>query len=289
MGEHTKDIREAIDACRPGTDDLHMREFAHLAEQVERNPEIRRLYEGTQRLDAAIAGAFRDEPVPDGLDERLLASLAWEGGDADEQPADSLADTVLGAGTEPTPCDQPLASPLERPRSRRRVWLWPTLVATTAVVVVAGVVVTALIFSQEPQPIAREEFIQLAVESVAQTLDENQWRQDMAAAPPDRPYPEDAVLAEPHGWRWVRTSFDSRTVAYNLTARLGSGTVLLVARSKVKVNGLNVVPPLKPLPVSGNQSVGAWQKDGLVYVLVVRGADHRNRYPRMVRALNPII
>ena len=52
-----QEIQQAIDACRPGSDDLQRPEMAALAEAVRRDPEVRRRYERSQQFDASVSGA----------------------------------------------------------------------------------------------------------------------------------------------------------------------------------------------------------------------------------------
>ena len=73
-------IHEAIDACRPGGDDLQLPELQPLAARIQEDAELRERFEQLQALDRAIGREFCDVEVPDGLEERLLAKLAWEGG-----------------------------------------------------------------------------------------------------------------------------------------------------------------------------------------------------------------
>ena len=69
-------ILEAIEACRPGSNDLSDPGLAFLATELAARAELDDAYERLQRLDAMLAVAFKDVPVPEGLGQRILARLA---------------------------------------------------------------------------------------------------------------------------------------------------------------------------------------------------------------------
>ena len=68
-------IREAMEACRPGSDDLEDPALVFLAEQLAADPKLGHVFERLQRLDGTVAEAFGDVPVPDGLADRITARL----------------------------------------------------------------------------------------------------------------------------------------------------------------------------------------------------------------------
>jgi len=86
-----KRLLEAIDACRPGSDDLADADLNHAAEQIEQEPEAAALYRQVQAFDAKVASAMDDVPVPGELPERLLSALRkaknHEGNAVAERPA----------------------------------------------------------------------------------------------------------------------------------------------------------------------------------------------------------
>jgi hypothetical protein len=74
-----REIQQAMDVCRPDSEDLQQPEMAALAEAIRSDPEVRRRYERSQRFDVAVTGMFRDVPVPEGLENRLLAAIESAG------------------------------------------------------------------------------------------------------------------------------------------------------------------------------------------------------------------
>ena len=69
-------ILEAIEACRPGSDDVADPALAYLAAAMAADPELENLYARLQQVDGMLTADFRRVPVPEGLDHRLLERLA---------------------------------------------------------------------------------------------------------------------------------------------------------------------------------------------------------------------
>jgi len=260
-----KDIQEMIDACRPGSDDLKMSELAHLADSVERDSEVRDLYQRVQQFDAAVAEAFKEAPVPDGLEEKLLASLAWENDQAVADPADPGEDQAV--------------APVQRKASRRR-WLWATAAVASAA---AAVLVAAFVLMPQADPVTEGRFVASAYDGF-DSLQGDQWNRDPAAADPDRPLSL-AILGKPRAWQRIRTDYDSKTVVYDLTVGGQPTAMLLVTQPDVEVASLPTAPPINPPHTTGGRTAGVWREGDLVYVLMIEGPDQRNRYERLLRDL----
>ena len=71
-----REILEAMESCRPGSDDLFDPALAPLVEVLTLDANLADRFRQQQHVDAAVASAFRDVAVPDGLAERLLGRLA---------------------------------------------------------------------------------------------------------------------------------------------------------------------------------------------------------------------
>ena len=69
-------ILEALEACRPGSEDIRDPVMEPLARQLGVFPELAALYERLQQTDRAIAEVFREVPVPAGLAARVLTQMA---------------------------------------------------------------------------------------------------------------------------------------------------------------------------------------------------------------------
>ena len=113
MGEkpiHDERILEAIEACRPGIDNLADADFAHLATAIAADPELEDLYERLQAVDTRVAAAMHDVAVPEGLARRLTDQLA-----AARVGSLGLAEAMDSPAPE---CDAPA-----RPQKVSRRWL----------------------------------------------------------------------------------------------------------------------------------------------------------------------
>ncbi len=77
-------IYEAMDACRPGRQDLADPGLAFLAQALVKEPGLGGRYRWSQAFDRQVAAAFADLQVPEGVEGRILeklrAALAAQGG-----------------------------------------------------------------------------------------------------------------------------------------------------------------------------------------------------------------
>jgi hypothetical protein len=248
-------LLQRIDACRPGSDDLHDAGLAPLADELAESAPARALYNRVQGMDQAIGEAVQDVPLPAGLNERLLARLAAEQGESaieQEPPPPAVA-----AG---------LPSPATEPVSRRRWLRWSVSVAAAASI--AG--------------IAGFYYLHTRGTLIAEKIDD----ESIAYYDQEEPQPAYALETAPAGyplsrfvyrlpgtrWRPV-TGFLHRNlngVAYDLMFRGASATLYVVPTS---VASLPSQPPLRLGMSTGNRAAAAWQEGSLLYVLVVEGSE----------------
>jgi len=242
------DIREALDACRAGSDDLQMPELAALRDKLAEDILLRDEYERSQHFDAKLGETFREDiPVPSDLEAKLLASLASQ----------------------------------TKPALAPRTWFWRSSLVVTTVLAASILIIAAFNARHQPQPLDRGEFIQKASLYVAQVAKNPHWQNEATA--PER-YPTSRCVSLPvHGWQAVSTSFDANAVVYDVTPRNGPSAMLLVIRPTIEICQLREGPPLHPHATTGGQSVAAWQERDLVFVLVVRGPGHEDQYRRMTQ------
>jgi hypothetical protein len=242
-------LREMIDACRPGRDDLHEPELSALADHLAQDEDARRVWEKSQRLDAALSAAFRDVPVPADLESRLLARF-------DNAPATKDEEIVA------------------RRRSSRRTWL-ATLVSGG---VAAAVAAMFYLFGAAPEEISQEELIResqewlTALELDDPQRDDRQWRElDEASI---RAFPVTQVAASPVRWRYVATDFGRKSRVYQLRVGNRQTAYLVVVPTNKQVGGAGGVPPRGSFPqATGGWRIGAWQAGGNLYVLAVEGSE----------------
>ncbi len=247
-------ILRAIDACRPGSDDLRLPELAKLAGRVETDPTVRELYRRSQALDARIARSMVRGAVPVGLAERILARAAADVA----SPVDVSADA-------PQPNEAELTQRSPRRENRRR-WLW------RAAAVAATLMATVTAYELWPQ--------QVKLTREALVLGSGGWHEQLFARPDWKPLPGKRPLAEftfaaavrvgPRQWADVSADefVGRKAVAYDVSYAGHQATLFVIPAEESVANS---TPPTRPEASTGGLMVGCWQADGMVYVLVVEG------------------
>ena len=79
MSMDEREFRELMDACRAGSEDLHLAELEGLTRLVEQDARVRTTLARSQRVDTEIRTAMQRVAVPDGLAGRILDRIAAEG------------------------------------------------------------------------------------------------------------------------------------------------------------------------------------------------------------------
>lgn len=266
-------VKEAIDACRPGTDDVNLPEMSALADLLRDDEQVRGWYDHTQRSDAAIARAFRDIPIPDGLSDRLVSSINKEG--APIQAPSSLIEDAIQEKDEPESVTN-VALPTKGWYRRRR---WVICGATVAAVAV----VFAVLFPWGNREILPEELRAEVTRWIDEESQSADWREDVTEAAPLE-YPDDAEISglTPNGWCVIGTRYDSQTIVYDVSRR-GERAYLFCFRTNGRSVALPNTIPLSPRWTTGGVDIGAWQRNGMMYVLAVEGG--RQQYQRYVTAM----
>lgn len=279
-----QEIQQAIDACRPGSEDLQQPEMALLAEAVLRDPGVRRRYERSLRFDAGVRQAFRDVPVPDGLGERLLAAVDSARGDSARVGA--MAEASTCATCSPANHEVATQSKAEGrwPGARRRR-VWSVVAGTcTAIAVLAAVALLVPYFrAAEPLP---DDRLPGEILAWSEAVVRQGWNEDLLAAqaltrPLDR-----AVRANPRRWCSIATAYDSQTVVYDVASRGGELALVFCMRCPVSRSQLPPLPPGTAFSATGGLTLGVWRRGDLVYVLAVRGGP--NRYRQLIES-SPLI
>ncbi len=254
-------LLEAMEACRPGSDDLEDPALAPLAEALAADPDLAELFERLRRVDSRVAEAFGDVPLPEGLADRITARLA--AANNGQKPA--------GAAPQPdeTGVDQPIAEAAKRPRRG-----WPGWVLAGTVAAAAAAVIVAVILPRRAlQDLDQQSVADGAIEFF--DGDGDAEGRLAAEAPPPDAYPTDRdfdVRRFPRiRWRSIRGFLGRKGVAYDLGAPRAPRATLYVVQCTAAVPGLPNAVPRRPVSTTRGRSVGAWQKGGLLYVLVVEG------------------
>ncbi len=253
MGDRTpwdEKIIEALEACRSeepaGDDPLLARGMEALATDAQ----LREHFAQVWRSDARLARAIQDVPVPEGLGGRILDRLRQDRGDSQEG--------------ESAP----------RPRRRSRRWMMGS-VAVGAI----GVAVLLVVILTGPRgdPVSPGAIQGAAIErflsEMGTPLDGALIEQTQ---PPDRfPFSRDIASARTVRWRHVVAFLGRKGVAYDLALPTGARATLYVVRGHG--TGLGSVPPIRPRAATQDISIGVWESEGLLYVLVVQGGERAYR------------
>ncbi len=264
MNQH--ELLEAIEACRPGSQDVCSPEMAELAAAIARDPALQQRYERTQRWDAAMARALEDVPEPAGLADRLLAACAGASA-ADSGPQ-------LPAGSEVAARSSPSTMTASRRQGRRR-WVVRAVQGLSAV---AALLALALVLRPltipVPHPTAdfADEVIGWAAEGAASA-----WSSDFAAAQLADVRWDNSLQVRPRQWSVRSTRYHARTVVYDLTLPGRKPAYVFCFPATRKAADVPATPPLTPFSTTGGYSIGVWQRDGMVYVLAVQGGDRYYR------------
>lgn len=243
---------EALEACRPGTDDVALPEL-QLEEALASDAHLRELHERLQRTDARLAAAFGEVPVPEDLEQRILARLE------DESKRNA------GGATH---------------RGGRRWWM----AASAVVAVAASLFVAFWLGLPGTQPrdeagILAAVLQQFAVEAQSERL---AGRLVSEEPPPDRFPMSRAVARVPElRWRLVRGLLGRQAVVYDFPAAEGRGASLYVmAAGDSEI--ARTRPATHPIQSTGGFCASVWKEGDRLYALVVRG-DVRD-YRRLIYA-----
>ena len=251
----SRPIREQIDACRPGSDDLALPELAELAAAVEQDGALAAELARSQRFDQAVSVAMHELPVPAGLMERVLAATSAHQAEANK----------------PSPAP-PAEAEAARGRWSRRRWL--ALAGSLAVLVL--VAVTAWQFFRGPARTVTREELSLAVANWDEAVLVNAWK---VKKPMPVVVPAGIGVPAPARWQTVSTpsQWSASAVAIDLVPpkAIKSRAILVVVSSRAtfKVNSTPTALTLSRL--AGTVQAVAWQSPTtkVLYVLIVHTED----------------
>ncbi len=270
---HKPNIREAIDACRPDSDDLALPEMSELARRIDRDASIRQSFQRSQRLDAAIGKAIHDAPVPTGLHARLIASLSNVQPPSRDTKLDAITRAVTSAEIETDASGAVDIATQPRDRWSRRRWIGISgaVAASLAITVCAAVII-----AQPSAPISADTL----ANDVPQWLDEafqNEWNSNVQSAPSEK-YPlHPTILPKPQQWQRIATQYDRSTVIYDITPPGKQYVFQITVRTNRTFNNVPGNLPLRPQSSTGGLSIGICHRDGVLYILVVEGDARRYR------------
>jgi hypothetical protein len=246
-------ISEQIDACRPDSDDLHLPEHAaDLAElhgSLRENGEVRSDCERIQRNDRLIRSAMQDVSLPAGLEAKLLAAVQA----AQVVPLAGVEQAVR----EDARAGDTLAVPVPAKASRR--WIMKAAVGLGAAAATIAAIFGFLNQKPTDQQITKDQ-LATQVEEWLRKADARTMTPPTKAALTT--FPTRTVVGKVDRFR----SISGGITAYSVARGASRATLLVVPTTKAYPVGSL---PFTKLGVSGGWQVGAWQKDGILYVIAV--------------------
>lgn len=273
-------IIEAIEACRPGSNDDAEASLAFIADHAD-FVDIRSRIE---QIDTKIKKAFADVPVPAGIESRILAALA----DSPISPDSPAPAGVEAAAARPAPLDASPTSPISTGRPRRHRWHATHWYLAASAVFVAASLLLALFIQWNAAPGLTGSFVvQTAMDAFdarepGQPLGKNRaLGEDWPAAVNEFQPSPDVNLSRCTSIRWQKLDFlGSTAVLYTFTTPSSAPAQLYVQKLPGQIEGLPAAPPSTPQRNTGGKRASAWQADGYLYVLVVHG--NTNTYRRLL-------
>ncbi len=290
-------INEAIDSCRPGSDDLSLPELGELADVVARDADRQAMLDRSLAWDSRIANAIQQEvSVPTDLAERLLAGI--ESGLEPASSSDSnCLDECVQAVLPQSGTDHETESDIETnveprnvtrqvdrspgKRSPRLRWfaMATGLAACICVAVFAAVAIM-------PGKVDVDTLLQQVRDWVIDVRGQS-WNQDLDSAPIDS-YPLDSsILVQPTGWQEFRTPYDGKAVAYDLRTNAGQPFAALIVVKTTAEFDVQSHLPMTPHSDTGQLCIGACQKNGYLYILIIEG--NQRTYQRVIKAPPPVM
>lgn len=254
----------AIDACRPGSEDLERQFSADVSAAIRRDDRLAARYRSVQQFDHSVAGAFSAVPVPAGLADRLLAAIAEQQAQAQQAELEF----------------SPATTPVERPTRRR--WLQITGGALASLAAGGGFLWWR---QSSAQPdLSLEDVLErtLAFHQSADAYVGDAVPVSRSVAPAEYPMSRLLVgLRNAVRWRPLDGRFLGRAgVAYELAAPGEPSATLYVLASDGRL-GAPGIPALPDQPLNPNTTGGftlaGWREADRIQLLVVEGDAARYR------------
>jgi hypothetical protein len=269
-------ICDALESCRPGSSDLFAPEFADVAEFVAANPRWEERYEHLQNIDLKISAAYHDVEIPPGLESRLLAAVGSVVA-ADAICGDSRDDTAIAPPTESF-----AELPTKKKRTLSRRWL---VLAGSVLAIAAALSLVAFLWMDHSGGYTKQTVLEESIRFFDADLPAAPGHL-LAESPAPNRFPLSKAIRSYGGIRWreVQNILGRSGVAFDLPALPGTRATLYAV--DLTIDNLDELPTRNPANTGGCY-VAAWQEEGLLYVLVVRG--DRGNYRQYLRPSGPLV
>jgi|GEM_PF-2758476 len=251
-------LYDALEGYRPGQLDDPGTEDQALCSQLLEDEILQAQFEKSQALDQQLTEVFADVAVPTGLRERLQEAIV-EAVAAEAMSVDAcLEATGVADGVQ---ANAKVSEVTEEQRFSQ-AWRWLALAGS---LLIAAALWRQL---QPTDPISPSVLASQATVWTQQVMSaDHSWNRELGQQPSTHPI-DSYVLPKPQRWSRLKTEIDPRAVVYDLSSLKTGRLLLFVFRSRQAYQ----LPPiaLQELMGTGALTVGAWQQDDLLYVMVGR-------------------
>ncbi len=303
----TDEIRKLLDARRPGSADESLMEMRELSDWLEAEPDNLLLAKRAEFADELIADSLYDVEIPDGLYDRLIsatenkadvktdfvelesfeksASQVLAGVLESQSKGSSIAESALAHSAldsstvddSPTSVESTSTADASPGSSRRTILIVAASVAGLFLLGLFSMWITGQFQPAQPISVAASELRDQAANWDPKPFEP--W-DDLASAPADYPVSYE-TNAKATRWKEFKNQYDSDGVVYDLTPTGDKQIYLFVFKPKKHLFDLPEVfeGPIYP---SSSWVIDAYQRSGLVYVLVVEGS--QSRYHQVIKS-----
>ena len=251
-------IYDALEGYRPGQLDGSGAEDQSVRDQLLEDDVLQSQFEKSQALDQQLTEVFADVTVPAGLRERLQEAIV-EAVASDGLP---IGECVATIGPTEGQQSDPVVIDVTEERRFSQALRWLALAGSLLIV--------AAVWRQlaPTEPVSPELLAGQATTWTERVMSaDHNWNRDLKQKPSTHPI-DSYVLPQPQRWSRLKTKIDPRAVVYDLSSLKTDRLLLFVFRSRQSYQ----LPPvaLRELMGTGALTVGAWQQDDLLYVMVGR-------------------
>lgn len=259
-----EELKQLMAAARAGANDLASPEFARLRTALNNDMELAARFQRSQALDVALASAFKNFEVPNGLADRILTQLR-------------SGKVVEGAAVVADDVPQVSRSVAAEEKSRdlsshsfsRRGWLALAGLGATAAAV--AVVSRSLQPPPAPKTITRSELASRVDQWLSKDWQATTWNDDVSAAKVGKTPVriDNALSVKPRRWQ-AMSDAHGQVIVFDLAAADKAAAMLFMVPTNATYQ-VAAYPdlPMPKLDTSGGLATSAWQREGYVHVLAV--------------------
>jgi hypothetical protein len=263
-------LRQQIDACRAGTDDLSLPEFGDLAVAVRHDREVAEELSRSHALDRLVCDALHDVPAAAGLADRLMAAMQ-----AETAPSVGLAERHRSSERD---------GAVHRQFGRRQWWLVGGAAALATLIAAFTVP-----FVRSEREVAQGE-LSSDVAGWISSVTASEWRPTATTALPKGIELDSAVNGKALQWQSIQTrdhnGWTGEVTAIDLRPAGQPRAMLFVVRTSARFAVPSTPTAQRRLALSLGFAATAWQRQerGILLVLVVE-EDRGQRLEDFLRKL----